>query len=106
MEPIKKLDSPLAGIKSSQPADKEEAKVAEAGKQFESLFLHQMLTAMTANTGKDELFGNSREQEFSRDMYNQALAENIAEGKGIGIKEMLIRENAKKTGKLPYPGDL
>jgi Rod binding domain-containing protein len=80
--------------------DMQKLKTKEAAKQFESLLVHQMLNAMTANTGKDELLGGSREQEFARDLYNQALAESIAEGRGIGIKEILERENLKNSNKL------
>ena len=73
------------------------AKAKEAARQFESLLLHQMFNSMSANVPKDSLFSAGREDEFSRDMYNQALADSISKGQGIGIKDILERELVNKV---------
>lgn len=101
VDAIKKMDGSMFPLITAKPVEsKEEIKTKEAATQFESMFLHQMLSAMSATTGKDELLGGSREQEFAKDMYNQALAESIAKGRGIGIKDVMLRQNPSNTKKL------
>ncbi|MCB0340055.1 MAG: rod-binding protein, partial [Bdellovibrionales bacterium] len=43
------------------------------------------------------LFG-SREEEMYRDMLNEALAKSVTEGKGIGIKEVIVNDMKKVQG--------
>ena len=75
-------------------------KAKEAARQFEALLLHQMLNSMSAIVPKDGLMGGAREDEFSRDMYNQALADSISKGKGIGIRDILEKELVNKANGL------
>ena len=93
------VDSRLSKA-SAQAESGEIKKSKEAAQQFEALLLHQMFNAMSANVPKDNLLGGGREDEFARDMYNQALAESIAKGQGIGIKEVLERELVNKNKDL------
>lgn len=90
------IDSRLS--KASLQAESGELKKSkEAARQFEALLLHQMFNSMSANVPKDSLMGGGREDEFARDMYNQALAESISKGQGIGIKEVLERDLVNKN---------
>jgi peptidoglycan hydrolase FlgJ len=76
------------------------AKAKDAARQFEALLLHQMFNSMSANVAKDSLLGGGREDEFARDMYNQALADSISKGQGIGIRDILERELVNKVKEL------
>lgn len=68
------------------------AKIREATQQFEGLFLAQMLEAMrkTAPTG-GILPANSGEQMF-RQMFDQEIAQRMAQSGGVGIGEMLYQQ--------------
>jgi len=72
------------------------AEIEKAGTQFESLLLQQMMKSMWNTTStKDSLLG-SKDEETYRDMFNQAMADNIAQGQGIGIKGVITKELNKK----------
>ena len=82
---------------STNADSKDISKAKEAARQFEALLLHQMFNSMSANVPKDSLIGGAREDEFSRDMYNQALADSISKGQGIGIRDLLEKELVNKV---------
>ena len=84
------------GAASTNADTKDIAKAKEAARQFEALLLHQMFNSMSANVPKDSLIGGAREDEFARDMYNQALADSISKGKGIGVRDILEKELVNK----------
>jgi Rod binding domain-containing protein len=71
--------------------------VDKAASGFEALLLHNMLQEMWKTTGSGEgLLGeNSNESQIFRDMFNQALADEISEGDGIGVKQFLKNELTK-----------
>ncbi|MCO6431188.1 MAG: rod-binding protein [Deltaproteobacteria bacterium] len=74
-------------------------KIEEAATQFEGLLLQQMFRSMWSTVPREGLFGNGREEEFYRDMLNQALAESVAENQSIGIKEVMAKDIAKIAGR-------
>jgi Rod binding domain-containing protein len=41
---------------------------------------------------KGELISGSSEEQTYKDMLNEALANSIAEGRGIGIKEVILKD--------------
>ena len=63
-----------------------------AAKQFEAIFLRQMIAAMRAPSLGDELFGSDAANQF-RDMSDARLAESMA-GQ-FGIAKMLEKQFAK-----------
>lgn len=79
---------------------KDNAKEAEkAATQFEALLLHQMINEMWSSVPKGGLLSGSSEEAMYRDMFNEALATNIAETKSLGVKDVLLRELKAKEGK-------
>ena len=80
------------------PVEKFAANTAaeQAAKQFEALLLEQMFKSMWANIPTDGMFSGGREEEYFRDMLNEALAESVSKGQGIGIKDIVLREINKK----------
>ncbi|WP_210395765.1 flagellar assembly peptidoglycan hydrolase FlgJ [Motiliproteus sediminis] len=80
-------------------ARSKDPKALEAvAKQFESLFLNMLLQNMRkANEalGGDDLFSSSQTK-FYQGMLDQQLGLNMAQGKGIGLSEVLVRQLSKQ----------
>ena len=84
-------------LKNKDLSDSKERGKALEG--FEALLLHQMLKSMWSTVETTGMFGeDSNEAQIYRDMLNQALADSIAEGQGIGVKTMLEKELDRHTG--------
>jgi peptidoglycan hydrolase FlgJ len=62
-----------------------------AASQFESFFLQMMLRSMRQTLPQDGPF-DSRESKMFGDMYDQQIAQNIAQGPGIGLADMLTKQ--------------
>ncbi len=63
----------------------------EVARQFESLFTHMLLKNMrSANLGEGAM--DSEQSRFYRDMFDQQLASELADGRGLGIADMLVRQ--------------
>lgn len=70
--------------------------VDKAASGFEALLLHNMLQEMWSTTGSEGILGdNSNEAQIFRDMFHQAISDEIAEGDGIGVKNFLKKELSK-----------
>lgn len=84
--------------KSSSKADSP-GEAEKAATDFEALLLHQMLQAMWSTVPSEGMLGGSREEDLYRDMLNDALSKQIAEGQSIGIKEVVLRDLNKAEKK-------
>jgi flagellar protein FlgJ len=82
--------------KSTSP--EEAKKIDEASKNFEALLLHQMLKSMWESVPAGGLFGDTNESQMYRDMFNEALADSISEGQGIGVREVIVRDLRRLEG--------
>ncbi|CUA88585.1 rod-binding protein [Pseudidiomarina woesei] len=81
----------------SQQQPKEAA--AEAARQFEALFISQMMKSMRQAGGESELFNSSAMRTYT-DMFDQQMATEVA-GKGIGLAEQLLQQLQLEQGKKP-----
>lgn len=63
-------------------------------KQFESLFARMLIKSMRETSFGDGLM-DSEQSEFYRDMFDQQLAVELSEGKGLGLADMLVRQLAQ-----------
>ncbi|MFK5913939.1 MAG: flagellar assembly peptidoglycan hydrolase FlgJ [Woeseiaceae bacterium] len=68
-----------------------DASLEQVAKQFEGIFIQMMLKSMRDASMGDEIF-DSDQSDLYRDMYDKQIALNMAEGKGIGIADSLIRQ--------------
>jgi flagellar protein FlgJ len=68
----------------------------EVARQFESLFVAQMLKAMRAASGGSGLL-DSNKSLFYRDMYDQQIATEMAKSRGIGMAEVIERQLGGKA---------
>ena len=60
--------------------------------------MHQMMQSMWETVEFTGMFGeDSNQGEIYRDMFNQALSDSVAEGKGIGVKEFIRNELLKDS---------
>jgi len=90
-----------------------QAALKEVAKQFEALFLKQMLKTMRDT---NQIFAednplNSQEMQFHQDMMDHQWVLNLASGKGIGLAEVFYRQMSPESIKrqdpnltLPLPG--
>jgi flagellar protein FlgJ len=93
MDKLKPLDSSSINTIGLGPAKLPDTQdPAKAAEQFEALLTHEMLKSMWNTVPKGELLTGSSEEQTYRDMLNEALANSIAEGRGIGIKEVIMKD--------------
>lgn len=90
----------LDGLKRAAVKDPQ-AQLKEAARQFEAVFLGQMLKSMRDAGFKSDLTDN-RQIQFYQSLLDQQLAQNMA-GKGTGIAEMLVRQLSHDKAAPPQP---
>lgn len=76
--------------RSGQKLSDEE--VRKVGQQFESLLLHQLLTIMRRSIPKNELFGNNSTQGVYQDLFDEKIAEQVAQASQTGIATSIVDE--------------
>ncbi len=100
--------SPLDSAQQSAALDKaksiqskaltSDAEVEKAASGFEALLLHQMLKSMWETVETTGMFGeDSNQAKIYQDMLNQAVADSVSEGRGIGVKEFVKKQLLKQT---------
>ncbi len=62
-----------------------------AARQFESLFVSMVLKSMQQASFKDPLFG-SDQGDLYQEMYDDQLAAEMSQGKGLGLADMLVQQ--------------
>ena len=70
----------------------ESAKIENAGEQFESMMLQEMLKSMWSTVPNQGMLSGSHEEEMFRDMLNEAVANTVSHGQGIGIKNVVVKD--------------
>ena len=63
----------------------------EVARQFESVFTKMMLESMRSASFGDPLFGSDQSDQY-RDMFDDQMAVQLTQGRGIGLADMLIRQ--------------
>ncbi|MEM8548603.1 MAG: flagellar assembly peptidoglycan hydrolase FlgJ [Pseudomonadota bacterium] len=64
----------------------------EVATQFEALFVQQMLKSMRDASFGDPLFPDTGANKMYRDLFDQQIATDLAQGPGIGLADMLVRQ--------------
>ena len=78
-----------------------EKDVNKAASGFEALLLQEMMQSMWSTVEFSGMFNEESNQAgIYRDMFNQAIADTVSEGQGIGVKKFL-QQQLLKTGKHP-----
>jgi flagellar protein FlgJ len=82
---------------SSLPAKPDEkAQLQKVAKQFEAVFLRQMIGSMRKADLADGAFDSSATEQF-RDMADARTADNMAEKGGFGVADLMMRQFAAKA---------
>ncbi len=83
-------DVPLEKIDPSQIPNY--AHIEAKAKEFEAVFLAEMMKPMFETVDVDPLFGGGQGEEVFRSMQIQEYGKQIAEQKGIGLADFVKRE--------------
>ncbi|MDQ2077342.1 flagellar assembly peptidoglycan hydrolase FlgJ [Marinimicrobium sp. ABcell2] len=80
--------------------DRDPEALREVARQFESMFIHQMLKNMRA---ANEVFGqdnflNSSETQFHQEMFDQQLSLEMTAGRGLGLADALYQQMLQAYG--------
>ena len=92
------LNGATPTLPAAPAAGSDRARLAEAAKQCEAIFLRQMLSAArSADFGGDELFGGQGEETF-REMRDARFAEVAASTGAIGLASSIEAQLARFVG--------
>lgn len=81
----------LSALKKNVKGGNDPQAIRAAAQQFESLFTDMMLKAMReAKLG--EGLGDSQAGDLYQDMYDQQLALQMSQGKGLGLADLLVQQ--------------
>jgi Rod binding domain-containing protein len=80
----------LAKLRTEARADSPKA-LREAARQFEALFLQQMLKSMREASMGEGLMDNDQSKHY-QSMHDQQLAIDLSKGRGLGLAETLMRQ--------------
>lgn len=83
----------LAGAKARlQMASRNPNKIEEAAKEFESVFISQMLSHMFSGVEVDPLFGGGHAEEMYRSLLVDEYGKVISQAGGIGLADHVKQE--------------
>ena len=85
----------LAGLKAEAKKDSPEALKAVA-KQFEALFLNNILKSMRAGKLSEGLL-DSQESDSYNEMYDQQLAVHLSGDPGVGLADLIVKQLSPKS---------
>jgi flagellar protein FlgJ len=71
---------------------KEESRLKDASKQFEQVFMMQMLKEMDKSVQKSDVFGEGKDEETFKDMLNQERAKAWSESGGVGLAQLIYEQ--------------
>lgn len=95
----------LNALKAQARTDKESA-LREVARQFESLFLSEMLKSMrkAGDVFSEGNYLKSNQSELYRDMFDSQMSLTMAGGKGSGLAEALVRQLSKQIPGMDNEG--
>lgn len=94
----------FAGLASlrAQSGKNDPEVLREVARQFESLFTSMMLKSMRDASMGNPLFDSDSEKTY-REMFDQQMAVEMSQGKGLGIADMLVRQLSGTMRSAPSP---
>jgi len=98
--------SGLNALKTQARTDKRAA-LEQVAKQFESLFLSEMLKSMrkAGEVFAEGNYLNSNDSEFYRDMFDSQISLSMANGSGTGLAEALVRQLGESVPGMAANGE-
>ena len=91
---------PPAGGKTAAtvPAPVEDKRLDDVCREFESLFIYQLLKEMRASVPGDGYLGRSMQSETYTSMFDLEIARELSSQRGIGLAGFLRRQLADRLG--------
>lgn len=74
------------------------AHLRETAREMESLFLGQLMKAMRTTVGSGGLFKDNMDSQTYREMFDQEVARSMARAGGIGLADMVLRDQLVRSG--------
>ncbi|TGN41807.1 flagellar assembly peptidoglycan hydrolase FlgJ [Marinobacter confluentis] len=95
----------LNSLKTRARTDKEGA-LREVAKQFEGLFLQEMVKSMrkAGDVFAEGNFLNSKQSEFYREMFDSQLSLTLSQKQGTGLAEALVRQLSRQIPGMDQEG--
>ncbi len=79
----------------ADPKASDTAKLKAVAKQFEAVFLRQILGASRQTKLADDIFGSDATDQF-REMQDSQMADTLAEKGSLGVADLLIKQFAAR----------
>ncbi|MCA1805664.1 MAG: rod-binding protein [Xanthomonadaceae bacterium] len=92
----------LAKLRAEARSDSPKA-LREAARQFEALFLQQMLKSMREASMGEGLMDNDQTKHY-QSMYDQQLGIDLSKGRGLGLAETLMRQLGRSDASRDQSG--
>ncbi len=73
----------------------------KVAKQFEAIFVNMMLKSMR-NTIPEDSLGNSKQTKMFTGLLDKQLAQNIAQGHGLGLADLIVKQLSPHSS-IPSP---
>ena len=89
------LGSPIAKSQVATGAN-EAARLGDAAKEFEGVFLGLLLKAMRGSVASGGLFKEGPDTQMYQGMFDQELGRSLAQAGGIGLAQMILRDQARR----------
>jgi len=83
----------------------DDKKLQEACRQFEALFIYQLMERMRATVPKNDFWGDSSGVQIFQGMMDEELAKGMSQAGGIGLGKMLY-EQLKPKDNIVKPQDV
>lgn len=98
------IDTAKVNTQSLEP--KKQAELRDAAKQFESVLLLQLTSALSGanNDDEDKLFGNDAGAGLAQKMFSEQMATTIADAGGIGLADIIFNHLSGGAVKPPSGG--
>jgi len=97
---IGSVTTPAASPATTPAASAQKAALAKVAKDFEAVFLRQMIGSMRQATLADGTFDSSASDQF-RDMQDSRLADSMAATGGFGVAQLLLKQFDAHPGTAP-----
>lgn len=89
---MSRIDAQNTRVARHGGANAQDAQLQKAARQFEALFLQQLLGEMRKSAGESGGLGSSAGAGIYESMVDQAVADHMTEGRGVGVASYLYRQ--------------
>lgn len=90
---------PTNNVAANKNDSADTKRLKNACRDFEAVFINQMLQAMRKTVVKTDLFGSDQKEEYFREMMDAEISKSISRTSSLGIADMLYRQLSKmQTG--------